>query len=107
MRPIRLNIVGAATSAPVPLDIYTSPFEVTLAIEIVSGAISATVQYTFDNVWAVGYNPATGSWNDHTDLTAKTAKANGTLVSGATAVRLVNADTGTAQLVVIQSGIGG
>lgn len=105
MRPVSVDAVGAVASVPVPLDRYIADFKVSLDLEIVSGAINATVQYTFDDVFASGYNPATGSWFDHTDITAAIAKANGTLVSPCTAVRVVNADTGTARLRVFQAGI--
>lgn len=105
MRAISVSAVGAVASVPVPLDKYISPFSVSLFIEIGAGAINATVEYTSDDVFAVGYNPATGSWYEHTDLIDKIAKANGTLISPASAVRIVNTDTGTAILRVLQAGI--
>lgn len=104
MRPITVSVVGAGNSSPIPLDLYITPFELTLQISIVSGAINATLQYTNDDVFAAGYNPATGTWFNHADLVNKVAAAVGTIISPVTAVRLVNADTGTAQLRVTQAG---
>ncbi len=104
MRPVTVQVVGADESAPIPLDLRLTPFQVSLQISVVSGAIDATVQYTQDDVFASDFDPATATWFNHADLVNETAAANGTLISPVTAVRLVNADTGTAQLVVTQAG---
>lgn len=101
MRPITMNVAGAGTSAWIPLDQYQTPFNVSLFLEVVSGAILATVQYTGDNVFDPLVTPVAF---DHSDLTAKTAVATGTIISPVTAIRLVNADTGTARLRVVQAG---
>lgn len=101
MRPITVDVVGAGNSSLIPLDLYQRPFNVTLVVEIVSGAINATVQYTGDDI----FNPAvTPVWFDHADLVNEVAAANGTIISPVTAVRLANADTGTARLRVLQAG---
>lgn len=104
MRPITMLVVGAATSVPIVLDQYLTPFNVSLTVSAPSGAIVATVQYTNDDVFAAGYNPALGQWFDHADLTAVVALSAGTLISPVSAVRLVNAGAGTAQLIVRQAG---
>lgn len=104
MRPVTVTVAGAGNSSPIPLDLYITPFELTLQISIVSGAINATVQYTNDDVFASGYDPATGNWFNHADLVNEVAAAIGTIISPVTAVRLVNADTGTARLRVTQAG---
>lgn len=101
MRPINIDQAGAGTSAWVPLDVYQRPFNVSLALEVVSGAINATVQYTMDNIWDPTVVP---NAVNHADLTAKTAYTDGTLISTVMAVRLVNADVGTARLRIIQAG---
>jgi len=105
MRPITMLAVGAVTSGPIPLDQDISPFSVTLQVSATAGAIVATVEYTGDDVFAVGYNPATGNWFPHTDITAVVGDTMGTLISPVSAVRLVNAGAGTAQLIVRQAGI--
>lgn len=101
MRPITIDVVGVGESPPIPLDLYLTPFNVSLFVEAPSGAIDATVQYTGDDV----FNPAvTLNWTNHADLTNKVAAAVGTIISPVTAVRLVNAAAGTARLRVVQSG---
>lgn len=101
MRPITVDVVGAANSAVIPLDLYLTPFEVSLGIEVVAGAINATVQYTLDDIWNPAIVPV---WTNHADLAGKVAAAVGTIISPVTAVRLVNADVGTARLRVVQAG---
>jgi hypothetical protein len=101
MRPVRVLCVGAVTSSIVPLDQYQTPFNVSLVIAVVSGAISVTVSYTFDDVFDSTVTPA---WTNHADLTTKTAAAIGTFISPVRAVRMVNTDTGTAALTILQAG---
>lgn len=104
MRPITVDVVGVGTSSVIPLDLYQRPFNVSLFITVVSGVIDATVEFTGDDVFAVGYNPAAGNWHPHADLQNEVAAANGTLISPVTAVRLLNAGVGTARLKVVQAG---
>lgn len=101
MRPISISVTGTASSAAVPLDQYQTPFNVSLRVQIGSGAILATVQYTFDDVFDAAVTP---SWVNHTDLTALIAAAIGSFISPVRAVRLSNADTGTAILLIQQAG---
>lgn len=102
MRPVVVQVAGAGNSDPIPLDIYLTPFHVSLFISIASGAINATVQYTGDNVFDSTVTPV---WHDHVDLQNEIAATDGTIISPVRAVRLVNADTGTARLTVIQAGV--
>jgi hypothetical protein len=101
MRPIRLSVTGSNTSASVPLDQYQTPFNVSLSLQIGAGAILATVSYTFDDIFDSTVTPL---WTNHVDLTAQVAAAIGSLISPVRAVRLVNADTGTAVLIIQQAG---
>lgn len=106
MRPIRITITGAATSAPVPMDLYQCPFNVSLLCKKSSGAtVDYTVQYTGDDVFASDFDASTAKWFNHADLTNKTADATGTLVNPVTAVRLVvTTSNGTVTIEIIQSG---
>lgn len=104
MRPIYVDAVGVETTDPVPLDVYQRPFNVTLTVAVISGVVDATVEYTTDDIWAEDYDPTTGNWQAHADLTNIAATSYGTIISPVTAVRMVNAGTGTAQLVVLQAG---
>ena len=107
MRPVTLTTTGVQASAACPLDIYIAPFQVTLDV-ILNGAATYTVEYTNDDVFVKGFNPATANWIPHADLTAKAAAAQGTLISPVRAVRLnQTAGAGSAILRVIQAGIGG
>lgn len=101
MRPLTIEVNGVGNSPPVPLDVYQTPFNISLFVEVVAGAIDATVQYTGDNVFDPSVVP---QWFDHAELQNETAAATGTIISPVTAVRLANNDTGTARLRIVQAG---
>jgi hypothetical protein len=101
MRPVTITVAGAGNSPAIPLDIYLTPFNVSLFITVVSGAIDASVEYTGDDIFDPDVTP---QWFPHDTLQNEVAAADGTIISPVTAVRLVNADTGTAQLRVVQAG---
>lgn len=104
MRPVTVDAVGAVTTNPIPLNWRKTPHNVTLQVSVVSGVINATVQYTADDIRVAGWDPATANWFNHADLTAKTALSVGTIISPVTAVRMTNADTGTARLTIVSAG---
>lgn len=107
MRPVVLSVTGVGNSVPDPLDHYLTPFNVSLAV-VVTGTITYTVQYTYDDVFAPNYNPATGNWLPHPSLTAQTGTKDSNIAYPVRAVRLTtSAGTGTATLTVIQAGGGG
>lgn len=107
MRPVVLSVTGVGNSVPDPLDHFLTPFNVSLAV-VVTGTITYTVQYTYDDVFAANYNPATGNWLPHPSLTAQTATKDSNIAYPVRAVRLTtSAGTGTATLTVIQAGGGG
>ena len=107
MRPAVLFIVGTQTSNVYVPDHYISPMNVALSVRV-SGTINYTVQYTFDNVFATDYNPATGNWVDHPSLTAQTATKDSNIAYPVTGIRIVgNSGTGTAIFTIIQAGGGG
>lgn len=109
MRPVTVTTVDASGAAKrstlVPLDIYVSPFNVTLDA-IVSGTVNYDIQYTNDDIWASGYNPATGNWVTVTDMNDITAAAVKALVSPVRAVSILqNSGSGGVTLRVVQAGI--
>ena len=107
MRPVVLSVTGVGNSVPDPLDHYLTPFNVSLAV-VVTGTITYTVQYTYDDVFAPTYNPATGNWLPHPSLTAQTATKDSNIAYPVRAVRLTtSAGTGTATLTDSQAGGGG
>ncbi len=106
MRPVTYTLTGAGASGVYAPDNYISPFNVALSV-LVSGTVNYTVQYTFDNVFATDYNPATGNWVDHPSLTAQTTTKDSNIAYPAQGVRLVvNSGSGTAKLTAIQAGGG-
>lgn len=105
MRPARVFTSGAGSSDMLPLDVYISPFHVTLDV-VVTGVVDYTAQWTNDDIWAAGYNQAAGNWVDVTGLVTQTANTNATLISPVRAVRLVqNSGAGSAVLRATQAGI--
>lgn len=110
MRPIRLTVGSLNVSAPIPLDTYQDPFNVSLAVVLSAGAsLTYTVQYTFDDIWASNFDPSTATWFPHATLVTKTASSDGNFSFPVTATRLnvgVYA-SGTATITVIQAGMPG
>lgn len=108
MRPVTKTVTGVNASAPIPLDNYISPFNVGFGVTV-TGSVTYTVQHTFDDIWAKGYNPATGTWFNHPDVASQTANADGNYAFPVTAIRLnVSSGSGSATLTAIQAGqVGG
>ena len=110
MRPIRVTVGSQAASNPIPMDQYQSPFNVGVGVSLTAGAsLTYSVQHTFDNVFAAGYDASTGNWFDNSGLTAKTASDDGNYAFAVSAIRL-NVTTyasGSATMVLLQSGVQG
>jgi hypothetical protein len=107
MRPVVYTVTGTETSNVYPLDHYVSPFNIALSV-LVSGTSNYTVQYTFDDVFAKGYNPATGNWVNHPNLTSQTATQDSNIAYPVRGIRIIaNSGAGTATLTAIQAGGGG
>ena len=107
MRPIRVTVGSATSSAPIPLDHYRGPFNVGIGVVLSSGAnLTYTVEHTFDDVFSAGFDPATATWFANSNLTNRTASLDGNYAFPITAVRLrVSAWVGgTATMTVIQAG---
>lgn len=107
MRPIRVTVGAVAVSAPIILDNFCNPFNVGLGVAVTGGAsLTYTVQHTFDDVFASGFDPATATWYPNSLLTAKTASADGNYAYPITATRLnVTAwASGSATMTVLQAG---
>jgi hypothetical protein len=104
MRPIRVTVTNAASSPVIPLDQYLTPFNVGLGCDVTGGSPTYTVQYTFDDVWATGFDPATAKWFDHASMTAQTGDTNSNIAFAVTAVRMTQTGTGVTTMTVIQAG---
>lgn len=102
MRPTQVSVTGVGASNAIIPDYLVVPFAVGLGIKV-TGTVTYSVQHTFDDPFVVGWNPATASWTDNTNLSAKTANADGNYAFPVRAIRLnVTAGTGTATLTVMQ-----
>lgn len=104
MIPITLSKTGTGSSAIAPLDMHGRP-EISLQVEI-TGTVNYTVQQTLDNPF--GTDALT--WFDHPDvnLVAQSVQRQGNYAYVPRAVKLVvNSGTGTATLIILQSGIRG
>lgn len=103
MRPVTVTVAGVGNSSPVVLDRYISPFQVSIGVTV-SGSVDYKLQYSYDDPFSTA---GLVNWTDSTLMTGKTT-ASDTVLNAApvTAVRLVNADTGTITARVIQAGGG-
>jgi hypothetical protein len=101
MQPVTVTVAGAGNSSPVVLDYLIAPFQVSVGVTV-TGAVAYTLQYTYDDPQASG---GITNWFDSPLMLAETAAADTVLNGGpVTAVRLVNADTGTIVGRIVQAG---
>ena len=106
MRPAVFTVTGVGVSNPYGVDTYISPSNMGLAVTV-TGTITYKVQYTFDNIYADNYVPASGNWFDHPTLVGS-ASVNSNIAYPVNGIRLITtAGTGTATLTIIQAGGGG
>lgn len=108
MRPVRVQVGSQTTSTVVPMDQYISPFNVGISVDLSAGAsLTYTVEHTFENVFADGWNPASAKWYSHSSLAAKTASSDGNYAYPVSAIRLnvTVYSSGTATMNVLQAGI--
>ena len=107
MRPVTYSITGTGVSGVYAPDHYVSPFNIALGV-LVSGTVTYTVQYTFDDVFAKDFTPSSANWVDHPSLTAQNATKDSNIAYPVRGIRLnVTAGTGTTRLTIIQAGGGG
>jgi len=99
MRPITTTVVGAANGSAIALDQNISPFQVVVAAGIASGVVSYKLQVTYDDVSVPIVN-----WFDSTDMVTEVAASQTVLTAPVTAVRIVNAGTGTVTARILQAG---
>ena len=106
MRPVRVEVTGVAVSVPIPIDQYQAPTNIGLAVDILSGTATYTVEHTFDDVWDPAFNPATAKWFPHPTLAAQTADADGNYAAPPIACRLnvTISSGGIVRFTVVQAG---
>jgi hypothetical protein len=105
MRPVRVSVTGSPeVSPPIPLDKYANPQNTGLVVVVSGGAITYTVEHTFDEVYAEGFDPGTAIWIPHPILDGLTGTQDSNYAFPPEACRLrTTAGVGTAALTVIQS----
>lgn len=106
-RPVRVTLGAVAVSNPIPLNNYSTPFNVGIGCDVsAGGSLTYTVEHTFDDVFAATFTPATATWFPTTGLSAQTTDQNGNYSAPVVACRLnVTAWTsGTVTMTVIQAG---
>lgn len=112
MRPIVLSAPsGTGVSSPAILDIYLTPFQITLAVEFGTASATSTVEYSVDDPFAAyptNYN-TDAVWFPHPTLVNLTANGVDTITTPVRAVRIDNTvwSSGTVTLTVIQAGVMG
>ena len=100
---VTVDTLGVGASQEVPVDRYLNPGNVSVAVEV-TGTINYTVQWTMDDVYAGAPGPFTWFPGQTNVVAASTTQA-ASIVSPVSAVRLLtNSGTGTAKLIVQQSG---
>ncbi len=107
MRPVVITKSTTGATAPVPLDYYTAASKASIEV-LVTGTVNYTVQDTFDDVFADGYDPSTGNWTSSNDgsLVGATTTQKATYIGEPRAIRvLVNSGTGSIRFTVIQQAI--
>lgn len=104
MQPKVYSVTGVGVSNTYPPSNSPSPFNVSLGVKV-TGTVTYTVQYTFDDVFATGWTPASGVWTDHPSLTAQTTSKDSNIAYPVSGIRLnVTAGSGTAVLTITQAG---
>jgi hypothetical protein len=87
-----------------PVDIYLSPTNIGLGVDI-TGTATVTVEHTFDDVFADDFNPATAKWYPHPTLTTITVDDDGNYAFPPTGIRLNQTlGAGSAVLTIVQAG---
>ena len=106
MRPVRVEVTGVDVSAPIPIDQYLNPTNIGLAVVILSGTATYTVEHTMDDVFDENFNPATATWFPHPTMEDLVANADGNYAFPPTACRLnvTISSGGDVRLNVIQAG---
>lgn len=87
-------------------DSDSNPFQVGLGCVIASGTPTFTVQHTFDNVIATGFNYNTSTWFNHSVIAAKTTNQDGNYNFPVQAIKLILTAAGSVTMTLLQAGGG-
>jgi hypothetical protein len=105
-RPIRKTLSAAGSTTPIPVDLYPYTAISVAVILAASSTLTYTVEHTYDDVFAQGFDPATATWFPNADLAGDTANGESRYLSPVTAIRLriSSYSSGSATIVVLQTG---
>lgn len=106
MRPAIRIVTGTQQSSIYNPSERVTPFNVALGVTV-TGTINYTVQYTFDDIFAPEFVPASANWVNHPSLTGLTASADSNIAYPVRGIRIIaNSGSGSARLTAIQAGGG-
>ena len=99
MRPQVISQAGTGSTAWIPLDYKQNPFNIGIGVTV-SGAVTYTVEHTFDEVFDSKVTPIAFP---HSTLVTQTANKDGNYAFPIRAARVtVTAGTGTATMTLLQ-----
>lgn len=102
MRQQIVSQTGVGSSATIPMNLDSTPFNVGFGVKV-TGTVTYTVQHSFDPVWQSG---GVTTWYNHPTVANLSANADGNYAFPVSAIKIVvTAGTGTVQLTAIQAGI--
>ena len=102
MRPQVVTQTNAGSTAWIPVDWRSNPFNLSFGCVIASGTPTYKVEHTFDNVLDPSVTPTAFT---HEFVTASTVSDDGNYAYPVTAVRLtVSSGTGVVTMTVLQPG---
>ncbi len=102
MRPVTVRFSGTGPSPATILSTEISPFQVSVGVRVITGPVSYTLEYTYDDPRGPG---GLQNWLVHAPMVDKTASADAVINAGpVTAVRLVNVGAGRATVRIVQAG---
>ena len=102
MRPTSVTQTNAGSTAWIPVDWRSNPFNLSLACVVVSGTPTYKVEHTFDNVLDPTVTPTAFT---HEFITASTTNDDGNYAFPITGVRLtISSGTAVVTMTVIQPG---
>ncbi len=107
MRPKRMVLTVDGATPVYPCNHYASNSTITVEVNLL-GTGTYGVEYTLDDVYAKGFDPATAKWYPHATLTALSADAAGTFTFRPTGIRMTGATVagGGARMTIIENGGG-
>jgi hypothetical protein len=103
MTPITVTQTNAGR-AVIAVDNFLNPFNIGVAAEEISGSITGSVQYSFDDPMDAGYVAASATWFDAPNLSNLSATASGAFTIPCKAICMYLGGTGVWTLTIVQAG---